>query len=470
MDTARTLAFVERRWDESVVPALVEFVRIPNKSPHFDAQWRVHGHMERAVALIERWCREQSVAGMNLEVVRLAERTPLIFIEIPGTVEATVLLYGHLDKQPEMSGWDSDLGPWTPVLRDDKLYGRGGADDGYAVFAALTAIRALQDQNVPHARCVVIVEACEESGSYDLPYYIDVLASRIGSPELVICLDSGCGNYEQLWNTTSLRGMVDGTLTVELLGEGVHSGDAGGVVADSFRVLRALLSRLEDETGGRILDDAFYAPIPEQRLEQARQAAEVLGDRVWSKFPFHPGVQPQAGDPVELILNRTWRPALAVTGADGLPAITDAGNVNRPRTAVKLSLRLPPTCDAGKARARLKELLESDPPYGARVRFEGEGAGGWHAPALAPWLEQAIDRASQDYFGEPAMAMGEGGSIPFMDMLGKRFPEAQFLVTGVLGPKSNAHGPNEFLHLSTAKRLTCAVAQILSDHCRARPA
>jgi acetylornithine deacetylase/succinyl-diaminopimelate desuccinylase-like protein len=469
MDAQRLQFFVDRQWEESILPRLIEYIRIPNKSPLFDPDWKANGHMDRAVGLAEEWCREQSIPGMTVQVVRLGERTPLLFIEVPGaTREDTVLLYGHLDKQPEMSGWRPGLGPWLPVVEGDRLYGRGGADDGYAVFASLAALRALSDQGVPHARCVVLIECSEESGSSDLPHYIEALADHIGRPSLVVCLDSGCGNYDQLWCTTSLRGLIGGNLRVQVLTEGVHSGDASGIVPSSFRIARQLLSRIEDEETGAVLPSEFHAEIPHGRVAQARQAAEVLGAEVYARFPHTQGMRPVTDDPVEMVLNRSWRPALAVTGAEGLPPLDHAGNVLRPGTALKLSLRLPPTVEAGIASQRLKSLLEDDPPYGAWVRFDAEqGASGWNAPPLSPWLDEALARSSSTYFGRSAVLMGEGGSIPFMGMLGSRFPDAQFLVTGVLGPASNAHGPNEFLHLPTARRLTCCVAQVLADHyCR----
>src|SRR5690554_6293556 len=435
----------------------------------FDADWVKNGYMEDAVTLMEGWAKAQPIPGMQVEVVRLEGRTPLIFIEIPaahgGSDDDCVLLYGHLDKQPEMTGWDDDLGPWKPVLRDGRLYGRGGADDGYAIYGSLTAIQALQDQGAPHARCVVLIEACEESGSYDLPAYVDHLADRIGKPSLVVCLDSGCGNYDQLWCTTSLRGMASGDLTVKVLEEGVHSGDASGVVPSSFRLLRQLLSRIEDEDSGRILVDALHAAIPDERVQQARQAAEVLGTAVYDKFPLVPGMVPMHDDLAELILNRTWRPALSVTGAGGIPTLDSAGNVLRPHTAIKLSLRLPPTVDGKRAGELLTEALLADPPNGATVRLELEKAAtGWNAPALAPWLEKAIDDASRAFYGKPAMYMGEGGSIPFMGMLGEKFPGAQFMITGVLGPHSNAHGPNEFLHIDMGKKVTASVARVIAEH------
>ena len=456
---------VATTWKDSIIPKLVEYIAIPNQSPLFDPDWQVHGFMDDAVALIEDWCVRQPIKNIYIEVIRLEGRTPLIFMEVPGDGDDCVVLYGHLDKQPEMTGWQEDLGPWKPVLRDEKLYGRGGADDGYSAFAALTAIAALQEQQIPHARCVVLIEACEESGSYDLPYYIDALETRIGSPSLVICLDSGCGNYDQLWCTTSLRGLVSGTLSIQNLKEAVHSGDAGGIVPSTFRILRQLLSRLEDKDTGRIKSEVFHVDIPSQRIMQAAQAAEVLGDTVYGKFPFLNEASPAGGDLKELVLNRTWRPALEVVGAAGMPPLASAGNVARPMTSVKLSLRIPPTCDPVEGTRVLKKLLESDPPYGAVVRFSPDTpCAGWDAPPVSPWLEQSLNNASQDYFGAAAMYASEGVTIPFMSMLGEKFPHAQFLVTGVLGPQSNAHGPNEFLHIPTARKITCCVAQVLANH------
>jgi acetylornithine deacetylase/succinyl-diaminopimelate desuccinylase-like protein len=462
-----TKGWVEELFKASIVPTLIDYIKIPNKSPMFDKDWRAHGHMDRAVELLAGWAKQHLPDGATLEVVRLAERTPVIFIDVPATGGRsgdTVLLYGHLDKQPEMTGWRDGLGPWTPVMEGERLYGRGGADDGYAIFSSLAAVGALRKDKQPHARCVILIEACEESGSFDLPAYIEHLAPRIGTPSLVVCLDSGCGNYDQLWCTTSLRGLVVGTLEVSLLTEGVHSGDGSGVMADSFRVARMLIDRLEDAATGAIKPLELSVQIPKQRVLQAGRVAEIIGDEIWTKFPVQPGAKPVASDPTELILNRTWRPALTITGADGLTAIADAGNVLRPRTALKLSLRVPPTLDAKAAGAKVKALLEKDPPYGAKVTWTGEGSPGWDSPQMAPWLEAAIEAGSQRHFGKPAALMGEGGSIPFMNMLGQKFPDAQFLITGVLGPGSNAHGPNEFLDLPTARKLTLVVADVLATH------
>jgi acetylornithine deacetylase/succinyl-diaminopimelate desuccinylase-like protein len=467
---------VRHVWDAEIVPALVEYIMVPAKSPMFDPDWAKNGHIDRVVRDAARWVESKKVAGLRLEVVRLDGRTPVIFFEVPATKAGsaeTVLFYGHLDKQPEFSGWRSDLGPWTPKVEGGRLYGRGGADDGYAVYAALTAITALDAEGVPRPRCVGLIETCEESGSHDLPPYLDALEARLGQVGLVVCLDAGAGNFDQLWLTTSLRGMASGVLKVEILTEGVHSGDASGVVPSSFRILRQVLDRLEDSRTGRLLPESFHCEIPAARIEQARAAAAILKDQAWKRFPWACGADgtfslPVTTDPVEAILNRAWRPALSVTGVDGFAEMRSAGNVLRPWTAFKLSLRLPPLVDGHAASVELKRLLEDNAPYNARVVFEPDGragelgATGWDAPDLAPWLERALDRASRTHFGAPVGYIGEGGTIPLMSMLSRGFPRAQMMVCGVLGPKSNAHGPNEFLHLPYAQRLTAAVAQVVA--------
>jgi len=475
-EAAALAAYADRAWDERIVPALVDYIAVPAKSPMFDADWARHGHLDRVVRDAAAWVEARKLPGLTLEVVRLEGRTPLIFFELPasGTASAdTVLLYGHLDKQPEFSGWRPGLGPWTPKYEGGLLYGRGGADDGYAIYAAITALEALQAQGLPHPRCVGLIETCEESGSADLPAYIEALKPRLGQVGLVVCLDSGAGNYDQLWLTTSLRGMVSGVLKVEILSEGVHSGDSSGVVPSSFRILRHVLDRLEDSASGRLLPPFFHCEIPASRLAQTEATAALLKDEVWKRFPWACGADggatlPTTTDPVEALLNRTWRPTLSVTGADGLPELGSAGNVLRPHTAFKLSLRLPPLVDGHEASVKLKSLLEDNAPYNAKVTFHPDGragalgATGWNAPELAPWLEQAMNAASNAHFGAPVGYIGQGGTIPLMSLLQQGFPRAQMMVCGVLGPKSNAHGPNEFLHVPYGKKLTAAVAQVIA--------
>jgi acetylornithine deacetylase/succinyl-diaminopimelate desuccinylase-like protein len=467
MDVERLKSSIVRTWDESILDRLVAYVRIPNKSPTFDPQWEKNGYMEAAVKLMADWCRAQPLPGARVEVQRLPGRTPLLVVDVPGELPGCVLLYGHLDKQPEFTGWLPGLGPWEPVIRDGKLYGRGGADDGYAVFSSLTAIAALKEQQVRLPRCLVLIEACEESGSIDLPAHLAALGDTLGEPSLVVCLDAECGNYEQLWGTTSLRGNLVGTLRVRVLTEGVHSGMATGIAPTPFRILEQLLSRIESPVTGDLLLDELHVNMPRDRREQAAAAAQVLGKSVAGRLPWAKGVQAVSNDPTELIINSTWRGTLAVTGADGLPATVSAGNVLLPELAVKLSLRLPPTCDDARAAQAVREALEREPPYGAQVSFEsGSATGGWNAPAFAPWLEESITRASRAIFGRDAVHIGCGGTIPFMGMLGERFPRTQFFITGVLGPHANAHGPNEFLHLDYAKKLTACVSLVLTDHAR----
>jgi acetylornithine deacetylase/succinyl-diaminopimelate desuccinylase-like protein len=465
MDTATANRRIDQEWTETIQPSLEAYIRVPNKSPLFDREWAANGHMDRAAAILVDWCRAQPVKGLKVELVRLPGRTPVIFAEVAGSAPGEVLLYGHFDKQPEFTGWNPGLDPWSPVLRDGRLYGRGGADDGYALYSSLLAIRTLQEQGLPHARCTILIEGSEESGSIDLPAYVEHLGSRLGSPDLVICLDAECGNYEQFWLTTSLRGNLIGTLSAEVLTEGVHSGMATGIAPSPFRVLRGLIDRIENVHTGDIMLEELHVATPAHRVAEARAAAGALGGSVAGKLPWAAGVRALSDDPTELLLNSTWKPTLTVTGAEGLPALGAAGNTLLPRLALKLSLRLPPTLDAAAAAQRVREALERDPPYRARVRFEVDSSlAGWTAPPLAPWLESAIHDGSQAFFGRPALAMGTGGSIPFIGMLAARYPQTQFLVTGVLGPQSNAHGPNEFLHLGCVRRLTGCVAEVLARH------
>ena len=483
LDTGRALAGISAQWDGDIVRRLTDYIAIPAKSPSFDPDWVAHGHIETVVRQAADWVLAQKVPGLQLEIVRLQKpdgspRTPVLFFEIAGTKpgsDQTALMYGHLDKQPEFNGWRNDLGPWTPKYEDGRLYGRGGADDGYAVYAAIAAVQALKAQDVPHPRIVGLIETCEESGSYDLLPYIDALRApgnnRLGDVGLVVCLDSGAGNYDQLWLTTSLRGMASGTLKVEILTEGIHSGDASGLVPSSFRIMRQVLDRLEDSATGRLLPASFHCEVPADRLAQAQATAAILGEEVYKRFPWAhydcggstTFALPTTTDPLQALLNRTWLPTLSVTGAEGFPAIQDAGNVLRPFTAFKLSLRLPPLVDAAAAVQELKALLEDNAPYQAKVTFDsGGGATGWNAPAATPWFETALNEASQAHFGAPCGYIGQGGTIPLMNMLSEGFPKAQMMVCGVLGPRSNAHGPNEFLHVPYARKLTTAVAQVLA--------
>ena len=465
LDISQLRQTIDHAWEDDIVDSLSEYIKIPALSPAFDSNWKENGYIDAAVQHIAEWCKAQPIEGLTVEVREIEGRTPLIYMEVPGKGDENILLYQHLDKQPEFVGWHEGLGPWTPVRRGDKLYGRGGADDGYGAYATLTAVRCLQEQGVAHANLKIIVEASEESGSPDLPAHLEALADRIGVPSMVVCLDSGAGDWDHLWLTTSLRGVIVGTLDVSVTTAGVHSGDGGGVIPSSFRIVRQLLDRLQDSETGRILLDELYADIPEIRQQQAQAAAAVLGDEVFTKFPFKDGVKPNNDDLAELILNRTWRPALEITGADGLPETATAGNVLRTNTKLALSIRIPAGVDSHMAEKLIAETLQNNPPQGAHVKWEVKHpADGFHANPVSEWLSQALETASQNHFGNGVQFMGEGGTIPFMPMLQHQFPAAEFMITGILGPESNAHGPNEFTHIPCAKAVTGCVSEILAAH------
>ena len=478
LDPTAARDVIDRCWTSDIEPTLADYIRIPNVSVAFDPDWAEAGHMDRAVRLLADWARQRPVAGLEVRRRDLPGRTPLLELRIPAFGDApadapTVLAYGHLDKQPPMEGWRAGLGPWEPVRDGDRLYGRGGADDGYALFATLAAIEAVQACGGAHGPVTVLIEASEESGSPDLPAHLDDLGDELGEPALVVCLDSGAVDYERLWVTTSLRGIAIVELRVDVLTEGVHSGSAGGVVPSSFRIARALLERIEDAATGEITLDALRAPVPPERVAQADEtAAEVAtgGGATDVAFPYAGATRPEADELVDQLLRRSWNPSLEVVGADGLPPTSAAGNVLRPSTTLLLSLRIPPSLDARTAADAVVEALTAEPPGGAAVTATVLSAeSGWDAPATEPWLAAALDRAAVDAFDRPVRAMGEGGTIPFMGMLGRRFPAAQFVITGVLGPGSNAHGPNEFLDVAYARRLTLAVASLL-DATAAAPA
>jgi acetylornithine deacetylase/succinyl-diaminopimelate desuccinylase-like protein len=456
-------ALVDRLFEADALPALDAYTRIPCLSPAFDADWASAGHLRRAADLLAEWCRTRPLAGMTVDVLELPGRTPVLLVEIEGDAPGSVLLYGHLDKQPPQGEWLEGLGPYTPVRRGDLFFGRGTADDGYSVFAALTALQVAAATGAPLPRVAVLIEASEESGSPDLPAHLEALSARIGRPDLVVCLDSGGLTYDRLWRTSSLRGNVVATVRVEVLTEGVHSGLAGGLVPSSFRLLRRLLSRIEDERTGEILLPELRAEVPAAVREQIRALVAELPGAAADDLPTVDGLVLAGNDDAERLINRSWSTALALTGMDGIPSVRDGGNVLRPFTEAKCSIRLPPTVDAAKATDALVAALSADPPEGATVTVEVEpAADGWLAPDPAPWVAEALDRASLASFGRTFSTYGEGGSIPFLPALAEQFPGIQLIATGVLGPGSNAHGPNEALHLPMAKAVTLAVAELVA--------
>lgn len=461
------------RWRREVLPLLEIFARIPDLSPAFDPGWESAGHLDEAARLLAGWASERAIPGIEVEVVRLPGLTPTVVVDVPASdpsITGTALVYGHYDKQPPFDGWTGNRSPWSPSLEGDRLYARGVADDGYALPSALVAIEAVLAAGGRHGRCIVVAEGSEESGSPHLPAVLDHLADRTGRPDLVVALDSGCPTDDRLWITTSLRGFVDGILTVSVLDHGVHSGSAGGVVPDSFRLIRHVLDRVEDPVTGDALLPELRVALPSGALEDASALADALAERAGAEpFPLVAGLVLEGDGAVDRVLRTGWSTSLAVVGADGLPPTPTAGNVLRPSTSLKLVWRIPPTADAAAAAEAIERAVTTDPPSGARIEWAlGGAAAGWAAAPFAPWFEQALDRASRASFGRPPGRFGEGGSIPFMGWLADRFPGAQILATGVLGPGSNAHGPDESLHLPTAERVTAALGVLLDALARRR--
>ncbi|PWV82063.1 Acetylornithine deacetylase/Succinyl-diaminopimelate desuccinylase [Prauserella marina] len=471
MDQQTVSNSVRDRWANDVLPSLSGLVEIPALSPVFDKDWAKTGQLDAAIDHVKAWLAEREIPGAAIDVVRLGNRSPVLLLDVPATEGAedkgTVLLYGHLDKQPPVGGWSDGLGPWKAVVEDGKLYGRGSADDGYAGYAATVAMEALRANGGAHARAVVLLETGEESGSPDLPAYLEHLSDRLGEVTFVVCLDSGGNDYDRLWLTTSLRGLAQVHVTARVLDSAQHSGLASGVVPSSFRVLRNLIERIENSATGEILLAECNVEVPANRREEIAATAEVSPGGSRGTFPLNGSTRPVADDEIELLLGNSWRPTLSVIGASGFPEPADAGNVLREATTLALSFRLPPTADSASALAAIEKALTTDVPYSATIEITStEHADGWNAPATAPWLADALGKVSDEVFGQPWRAVGLGGSIPFMGLLGEKYPRAQFLVTGALGPDSNAHVPDEWLHLDQARRVTEAVAHILDAHAR----
>lgn len=458
-------------WRRSL-PEFAELVAVPALSPAFDPDGARSAHLAAAAALLRESAVRTGLPGLSAEVVTLEGLSPTVCVTVPATPgledAPPALLYGHYDRQPPLGPWRAGLAPFSPVIEGDRLYGRGAADDAWAAFGAFGALVGLAETGQAHRRVVLLVEGSEESGSPDLPAYLDRLRPEIGRPDLVVALDTGGPTDDRLWRSASLRGLVNLVLRVSVLAESVHSGSLGGVVPDSFRIVRRLLDRLEDPQTGRVRLAELWADPPPDVRRQAESLAAELGDADLRQLSTRPGLRLDGESPADRLLRRTWEPTLAVIGQDGLPPLAEAGNVLRPTTALGLSVRLPPTVSAESAAEALRATLAADPPSGAEVGVEVISTGdGFFAGRLPEWLTRALDDASQATFGRPAGVTGEGGSIPFLAALGARYPEAAIVATGVLTPGTNAHGPNESLHLPTAERVTACLAWLLAAQAEA---
>ncbi len=453
-------------FEQDALPTLFQYATMAALSPAYDANWVSNGHLHAATQLFAEWARERDLREFTVQVHEIEGRTPVITVIVEATAPTTgtVVLYGHLDKQPPLGEWSEGLGPYSPVRRDNRVYARGLADDGYAMFASLLALEDLEARGIPHARCVVLIEASEESGSPDLAEHLDRLAPILGDVELLICLDSGALTYDRLWVTTSLRGNLIAELTVQVLERGQHSGSASGVVPSSFRVARQLLDRVEDSSTGRIQLFELFGEIPAAHRAAAVAVTDEFGDVAGDEQPIVEGLELMGANPAERLLQRTWWPTLSITGVGGIPSVADAGNVLRASTTLVLSLRLPPNVSGPSAEEALQRALTTNVPSNAVVTLRTESADGWLSPPLSPWLADCLETASLEAFGKPVGFAGEGGTIPFLAVLGARYPKVQFVATGVLGPNSNAHGIDEMLDLDTAVSVSNAVTHIIEAH------
>ena len=451
-------------WETSILPSLSEFIEIEALSPGFEPDWENKGELDSAIALFSKWLVNQELDGMTYQIHRIDGRTPVLLVTVEGTGPGEVIFYSHLDKQPSRANlWSEGLHPLKAVRREPWLFGRGALDDGYGGYLCVTALKMLQEQGVPYPRSHFLIETCEESGSYDLPPYLDALTDELGDPNLIVVLDSGGPDYEHIWVTEALRGLVAGNLSVKVSNEGVHSGMSGGVIPSSFRVQRILLDRVEDSQTGDILIPEMHVEISSKVRKEAEQLGNLLGDELWSQLPVVDGLRPQNEGAAEILLDMNWRPAMSVIGADGIPPTQTAGNVLRTNTDLKLSFRIPPGVNAEEIDVILKEKFEQSPPYGAKVEYTPDAAAdGFHAPAMDGKLAEALLDASNHVTGLPPMATWVGGTIPFMAMMQEKYPNAQFLCTGTGGPGNNAHGPDEKLHIPSSKRLTAVLSATIA--------
>ena len=454
--------FVEEWWDKSALPSLCEFVEIPALSPSFDSEWEANGYLDAAVNTFVAWTRSLPLKGLTVSVHRLKNRSPLLLLKIEGNEDGEVLFYSHLDKQPEATGWSEGKGPWKPVIEDGWLFGRGSVDDGYGGYAGILSVLALQDQGVSHPTCRFLIETGEESGSPDLSFYLDELESILGVPDLVIVLDTGGIDYDRLWITESLRGIVAGTLSVKVSSVGVHSGHGSGIMPSSFRLARQLLSRIEDENTGEIKPEWLHIEITDKMKEQAKKIVEMNSESV-NDFPLLKGVEKQVKDPLDIFITMNLAPSLSIIGADGIPSIQDAGNVLRTNTDLKVSIRTPPGISADEVAKKVQDLLEANPPNGAHVSAEmTEVADGFLSPELPEKLSDMLKESGKKFYGNEPMSLFIGGTIPVMAMLQSRYPDSKFIITGAGGPGGNAHGPDEKLHIPTAKKVTKCMAAAVS--------
>ena len=459
---------IDKIWDTRALPALMDFIRIPCKSTAFDPHWESNGYLNQACTFISAWVKQQ-LPQASCEIIQEPGKTPCLWLDVPAyhaQTDNTVAFYGHLDKQPEASGWSEGLGPWTPVIRDGKLFGRGCSDDGYSVFLMISALVSLREQGLGHPHCVGIFETQEESGSIDLPHYLTALKERFNHPISLFVLDNQCCDYQRLWLNTSLRGVISAVLRVKTLHHNVHSGTYSGILPDAFAIAQHLLSRIHEPLSGRVLLDSFHTQIPENRKKQLLQAAKLLEASTSYYPPLLDGVQTKTTSVFDSIYNSTWEPALTVTAIDGLANLNQAANVVPKEIALKLSIRIPPNIDLARAIQDLEKTVTQNVPFHASVTLEDIRQGsGWTPPLTAQnqETERLLNTCSQSVFHEDVAFSATGGSISIIPEFEKCLPGTSIMLLGVLGPGSNAHGPDESLNIEYVKKLTNVLSLYLKD-------
>jgi len=460
--------WIKEQIDKTLIPTLQDYVRIPNQSRAFDPDWQTDGMNLKVCEFAKKFAEAQQLENFTVEIIQEEGRTPCVLAILNDSSDSSnILMYGHLDKQPPLTDqWSPGLHPYDPVIKEDKLYGRGAADDGYAFFSSVLLLKGLQTFKATLGRVVLFFETDEESGSKDLVYFLEKSEQKVKTPDLVICLDSGCCDYDHWCLTTTLRGVMNFNMKVEVTKEGVHSGMASGIIPDSFRIGRKLLEQFESSENGQVFIQDLYVNIPDDKYKQAFDLIQEMGGKIDWKFPFLPGVKPTVEDGFKQYMNRIWMPQMTLIGMEGVPNVSNAGNVLRPYTTFGISVRLPPTLDKEKAKEAVTAFFNKvAKPYNAVVTIDFKGVGqGFNSPTFDPALKQVIDTAGEKAFGKPVLCYGEGGSIPFINELNSKYPKSQFIVTGVLGPESNAHGPDEFLHIPYLKKLACTLAGVIQNY------
>ncbi len=457
--------WIEEAWRGETLEALKDVIRIPSKSRAFDEDWETHGFLTAVLKKAQTWGRKLFPNGA-FEIIQDPGLTPILFVDIPATdegFERPAFFYGHFDKQPEAEGWAAGLGPWEPVVRNGRLYGRGAADDCYSFYASLTAAKALDEFKIARPRVTGLFETDEESGSRDLPFYLEKMREEIGNPAFLGIFDLSVRDYERLWLTQSLRGVVSFTMKVSVLETPVHSGTASGIVPSSFAIVRMLLDRLEDPCTGRVKLREFHAEIPAFHQKGLEEEAALAGDAVFAEFPYKDGTQPRHAAALEALRANAWEPALSILGAEGLPSISSATAVIRPSTAVALSFRVPPGVDAKKALQAAIDAVTTNVPFNASVEIDNPRAeSGFESPELDPWLSEALEELSKEYFGNSFAKTYEGATIGTLGAFRRNFSQSCFLNTGVLGSKEHAHAPNESLDLQYVAKFTQILSKVVA--------